>query len=193
MELKKLSTYVSTLSLNTSPACSCGTLHYCPWHHCGRSWSTWMAQPFTFCSFHSNLWCYRDGKAECICSAWWYTRLGVIHIQKAVVLGWYFREHKTGEQTAIFLMRVCSAERRSTLILTSNSMLWQTKLLQSVAAEMMRWCVETTLHLYDWYLCVWSCSSIHILKCCYKWKAGNKMPYFISSGNKIRSLFQEIK
>lgn len=37
------------------------------------------------------------------------------------------------EQTAMFLTRVCGAERRSRSILTSNSVLWQRKLLQSVA------------------------------------------------------------
>lgn len=38
-----------------------------------------------------------------------------------------------GEQTAMFLTRVCGAERRSRSILMSNSVLWQRKLLQSVA------------------------------------------------------------
>lgn len=42
---------------------------------------------------------------------------------------------------------------------------------------MMEWRVETILHLYHWYPCAWSCSGIHILKCCYKWKTWNKMPY----------------
>ena len=45
-----------------------------------------------------------------------------------------FRERqREGEQTAMFLTRICGAERRSSSVLTSNSMLWQTKLLQSVA------------------------------------------------------------
>lgn len=38
-----------------------------------------------------------------------------------------------GEQTAMFLTRVCGTERRSSSILTSNSMLQKKKLLQSVA------------------------------------------------------------
>lgn len=48
--------------------------------------------------------------------------------------GAVFQGGQGGEQTAIFLTRVCGAERRSSLILTSNSVLWQTELLQSVAA-----------------------------------------------------------
>lgn len=117
LELKKFSVYVSTLSLNTSPACSCGTLHCCPWHPRGRSRSTSMAQPFHFCSFHSDLWCYQDGKAEWICSTWWYTRLGVIYIQRATVLGWYFGEDKGESRQQYFWQGFVVQKEEATYIL----------------------------------------------------------------------------
>lgn len=155
LELKKFSIYASTLSLNTPPARSCRTLHYCPRHPHGRSWSASMAQPFTFCLFHFDLWCYQDRKAKWVCSAW--SRLGWDTSESWCWV--VFRGGPGGgEQTAMFLRTAQFWSLTQCCGKASCCNLWLYK-----GGE---WRVEPTLHLYDWYTNAWSCSSIHIFKSC---------------------------
>lgn len=130
LELKKFSIYASTLSLNTSPARSCRTLHYCPWDPMADlDPHQWLNLSLFVCS---TLTCdvIRTEKLNGFVQS--DQDLGETH-PESHGSGVVFRGVQgEGEQTAMFLTGVCGAERRSSSILTSNSMLWQKKLLQSM-------------------------------------------------------------
>ena len=87
-----------------------------------------MAQPFTFCS---ALTCDIIGTEKLHGFVQPGQDFGETNLESHSA-GMVFRgRQEEGEQTAMFLTRVCGAESRSSSVLTSNS--WQKKLLQTVA------------------------------------------------------------